>query len=149
LIIAMPLSRAGSVRQPPDGRPAGVPGVGEPVVVRAKDGGHQRRVGHLEVKEPLRGIEDFARHSIERHVLEMLLGVAPAAEHVFEAPLGGDRLGRLEPRPGVRDQANPGEDLSRLDYDGVDAVDPLDPRRPVAERRIDAGLPQIGRFEHV
>jgi hypothetical protein len=40
LIIAMPLRRAGSVRPPPDGRPAGVPGVGEPVVVHAKDGGH-------------------------------------------------------------------------------------------------------------
>ena len=47
------------------------------------------------------------------------------------------------------DQANPGEDLIRLDHDLVGAVDPLDPRRPIAERPIDAGLPQIGRFEHV
>jgi hypothetical protein len=86
----MPLRRAGSVRQPPDGRPAGVPGVGEPVVVGAKDCGHQRRVRHLEVKEPLRRIEDFAGHPIERHVLQMLLGVVPAAVHVFEAPAGGD-----------------------------------------------------------
>jgi len=31
----------------------------------------------------------------------------------------------------------------------VAAVDALDPRCPIAERRIDAGLPQIGRFEHV
>jgi hypothetical protein len=31
----------------------------------------------------------------------------------------------------------------------VAAVDPLDPRRPIAERPIDAGLPQIGRFEYV
>jgi hypothetical protein len=83
LIIAMPLRRAGSVRQPPDGRPAGV---GEPVVVDAKDRRHQRRVRHLEVKEPLRGIEDFTGHPIERHVLEVLLGVVPAAVHVFEAP---------------------------------------------------------------
>jgi hypothetical protein len=44
LIIAMPFNRPGSVRQPPDGRPEGVPGVGEPVVIRAKDRGHQRRV---------------------------------------------------------------------------------------------------------
>ena len=89
----MPLSRAGSVRQPPDGRPAGVPGVGEPIVGRSKDGGHQRRVRHLEVKEPLRGIEDFTGHPVERHVLEVLLGVVPAAVHVFKAPLGGDGLG--------------------------------------------------------
>src|SRR6266851_4125737 len=27
--------------------------------------------------------------------------------------------------------------------------DTLDPRRTISERRIDAGLPQIGRFEHV
>ena len=137
------------MRQPPDGRPAGVPGVGEPVVVRAKDGGHQQRVRHLEVKEPLRGIEDFTGHPIERHVLEVLLGVVPAAVHVFEATLGGDRLGGLEPRAGVRDQADPGEDLIRLDHDLVGAVDPLYPRRTISERRIDAGLPQIGRFEHV
>jgi hypothetical protein len=87
------------VRQPPDGRPAGVPGVGEPVVVRAKDGGHQRRVRHLEVKEPLRGIEDLTGQPIERHVLEVLLGAAPAAAHVFEAPLGGDRLGAANRAP--------------------------------------------------
>src|SRR6516165_2192505 len=31
----------------------------------------------------------------------------------------------------------------------VAAVDAFDPRRPIAEGRIDAGLPQIGRFEHV
>ena len=79
----------------------------------------------------------------------MLLGVVPAAVHVFEAPLGGDRLGGLEPCAGVRDQADPGEDLIRLDDDVVAAVDPLDPRRTIAERPIDAGLPQIGRFEHV
>jgi hypothetical protein len=97
----------------------------------------------------LRGIEDLTGHPIERHVLEVLLGVVPAAEHVFKAPPGGDRLGGLEPRPGVRDQADPGEDLTRLDDDVVAAVDALDPRRPIAERPIDAGLPQIGRFEHV
>jgi hypothetical protein len=146
LIIAMPLRRAGSVRQPPDGRPAGV---GEPVVVDAKDRRHQRRVRHLEVKEPLRGIEDFTGHPIERHVLEVLLGVVPAAVHVFKAPLGGDRLGGLEPRAGIRDEADPGEDLIRLDDNVVAAADPLYPRRTIPERPIDAGLPQIGRFEHV
>jgi len=31
----------------------------------------------------------------------------------------------------------------------VAAADPLDPRRPIAERPIDAGLPQIGRFKDV
>ena len=31
----------------------------------------------------------------------------------------------------------------------VAAINPLDPRRTIAERTIDAGLPQIGRFEHV
>jgi hypothetical protein len=79
----------------------------------------------------------------------VLLGVVSPAEHVFEAPLGGDRLGSREPRAGVRDQADPGEDLIRLDDDMVAAVDALDPRRPIAERPIDAGLPQIGRFEDV
>jgi hypothetical protein len=49
----------------------------------------------------LRGIEDFTGHPVERHVLEVLLGVVPPAVHVFEAPLGGDRLGGLEPRAGV------------------------------------------------
>ena len=83
------------------------------------------RVRHLEVKEPLRGIEDFAGHPVERHVLEVLLGVVPAAVHVFKAPLGGDGLGGLEPRAGVRDEADPGEDLIRLDHDLVGAVDPL------------------------
>jgi len=39
--------------------------LGEPVVVRAKDGGHRRRVRHLEIKQPLRGIEDFTGHPIE------------------------------------------------------------------------------------
>jgi hypothetical protein len=148
LIIAMPLSRAGSVRQPPDGRPAGVPGVGEPIVGRSKDGGHQRRARQFEVKEPLPGIEDLTGQPIERHVLEVLLGAVPAAAHVFEAPLGGDRLGGLEPRAGVRDEADPGEDLIRLDHDLVPAADPLDPRRTIPEPRIDVGLPQIGRFEH-
>jgi len=112
--------------------------LGEPVVVGAKDGGHQQRGRHLEVKEPLRGIEDFTGHPIEFHVLEVPLGVVPAAEHVFEAPLSGDGLGGLEPRAGVRDQADPGEDLIRLrlDHDLVGAVDPLDPRRTISERRI-------------
>ena len=93
--------------------------LGEPVIVGAKDGGHQQRVRHLKVKEPLRGMEDFTGHPIERHVLEVLLGVVPAAVHVFEAPLDGDDLGGLEPRAGVRDQADPGEDLIRLDRDLV------------------------------
>ena len=97
----------------------------------------------------MRGIEDAASHPIELHILEMLLGVVPAALHILQAPLAGDGLGRLEPRAGVRDEADPGEDLVRLDHDLVGAVDPLYPRRPIAERRIDAGLPQIGRFEHV
>ena len=57
--------------------------------------------------------------------------------------------GGLEPRAGVRDEADPGEDLIRLDDDVVATADPLDPRRPISERPIDAGLPQIGRFEHV
>jgi hypothetical protein len=49
---------------------------------------------------------------------------------------------------GVRDKADPGEDLIRLEHDLVSAGDPLYPRRTILERRIDAGLPQIGRFEH-
>jgi hypothetical protein len=32
----------------------------------------------------LRGIEDFAGHRAELHVLEVLFGVVPAAVHVFE-----------------------------------------------------------------
>ena len=102
--------------------------VGEPIVVRAKDGRHQGRVRYLEVKEPLRGIEDFAGDPIERHVLEMLLGVVPSAVHVFKAALGRDGLGGLEPRAGVRDKAGPGEDLIRLDHNLIGAVDPLYPR---------------------
>ena len=46
---------------------------------------------------------------------------------------------------GVRDLGDPEEDLIRLNDDAVTAVDPL---APIPERRIDAGLPQIGRFEH-
>src|SRR5947209_19567538 len=57
--------------------------------------------------------------------------------------------GGLEPRAGIRDETDPGEDLIRLDHDVVAAADPLYPRRPISKRPIDAGLPQIGRFEHV
>ena len=134
----MPLSRAGSVRQNSASQS-----------LYARRSRTVAAVRHLEVKEPLRGIEDFAGHPIERYVLEVLLGVVPAAGHVFEAALGGDGLGGLEPRAGVRNEADPGEDLIRLDHDVVAAVDPLDPRRPIPECPIDAGLPQIGRFEHV
>ena len=121
----------------------------EPIVAGAKDGGHQGRVRHLEVKEPLGGIEDFAGDLVERHVLEVLLGVVSTAMHVFKASLGGDGLGGLEPRAGVRDEADPGEDLIRLDHDLIGPVDPLYPRRTIPEWRIDAGLPEIRRFEHV
>ena len=51
--------------------------------------------------------------------------------------------------PAVRDQADPGEDLIPLDDNVIAAVDPLYPRRTISEGRIDAALPQIGRFEHV
>jgi hypothetical protein len=47
----------------------------------------------------LRGLEDFTRHPVERHVLEMLLRVVPAAVHVFEAPLGGQGLGASNRAP--------------------------------------------------
>jgi hypothetical protein len=86
----MPFNRAGSVRQNSASQS-----------LYARKMGHQQRVRHLEVKEPLRGIEDFAGHPIELHVLEVLFGVVPPAVHVFEAPLGGDR-------PGFRDNARPG-----------------------------------------
>lgn len=79
----------------------------------------------------------------------MLRGIVATLQHVLEAPVGGDGLGRLEPRAGVGDEADAGENLIRLDHDLVGAVDPLDPRTTIAERRIDAGLPQIGRLEHV
>jgi len=85
---------------------------------------------------------------IERHVVEVLLGAVPAAAHAFEAPLGGDRLGGREPRVGVRHEADPGEGLIRLDHDLLGAADAPDARRTIPERRIDAGLRQIGRFEH-
>ncbi len=123
--------------------------LGQPVVVGAEDGGHQPAVRQPEVEQPLRGIEDLARHPVERHVLEMLPGIPPAAQDVFEASMGGDGLGRLEARAGVGDEADAGEDLIGLDHDLVGAVDALDPGRAIAERRVDAGLPQIGRFEDV
>jgi hypothetical protein len=44
-------------------------------------------------------IEDLTRHPIELHILEVLLGVVPAAVHVLEAPLGGDRLGASNRAP--------------------------------------------------
>jgi hypothetical protein len=37
----------------------------------------------------------------------------------------------------------------RLDRDLVGARDPLDRRRTIAQPRTDAGLPQVGPFEHV
>jgi hypothetical protein len=43
----------------------------------------------------------------------------------------------------------PGKDLIRLDHDLIGAVDPLYPWRAVPEWRIDAGLPEIRRFENV
>ena len=39
--------------------------------------------------------------------------------------------------------------MINLDDDMIAAVDPLDPRRTTAEGLVDAGLPQIGRLEHV
>ena len=39
----------------------------------------------LKQEEPLLGIEDFARDPVERHVLEVLLGVVPAAMDILEA----------------------------------------------------------------
>jgi hypothetical protein len=44
---------------------------------------------------------------------------------------GGDGLGGLEPRAAVRDEADLGEDLIRLDHDLIGAVDPLFPRRTI------------------
>ena len=123
--------------------------LGKPVVIGTKDGGHQRRIRQPVIEQPLRGVEDFAGHSVEHHVLEMPRGLVPAAMHVFEAPLGGDGLGGLEPCARVGDEADPGEDLVGLDHDLVGAVDPFDPWRAIAKRCVDAGLPQIRRFEHV
>jgi hypothetical protein len=56
--------------------------VGEPVVVGAEDRRHQRGVRHPEVEEALGGIEHFARHAVEPHVGQVLLGVVAAARHV-------------------------------------------------------------------
>ena len=123
--------------------------IGEPVVVRAKYRGHQRRVRHPEVKQALRGIDDFAGDPIELHVLEVLPGVVPAADARPQAALGGNALRGLEPRTGVRDEADPGEDLIRLDNDLIGSVDPPYSRRAIPEGRVDTGLPQIGRFEHM
>src|ERR1700746_486829 len=81
--------------------------------------------------------------------LQMLLGVVSAAQHILEAPLRGDRLGGFEARSGIRNEADAGEDLVCLDDNMVAAVNPLDPRRPIAKSLIDASLPQIGRFEYV
>jgi hypothetical protein len=36
-----------------------------------------------------------------------------------------------------------------LEINLIGAVDPLYPRRTIPEWRIDAGLPEIRRFEHV
>ena len=47
--MTMPFNRAGSVRQ----------NSASQSLYARKDRGHQPRVRHLEVKEPLRGIEDF------------------------------------------------------------------------------------------
>jgi len=66
----------------------------------------------------------------------------------FEAPPGRRWSQGLEPRTGVRDEADPGEDLIPRHH-LVAAADPLYPRRTISERCIDAGLPQMGRFEHV
>ena len=77
------------------------------------------------------------------------MGVVSASGHVVEAALAGDGLGRLEPRAGVRDEPDAGEHLIRLDHELIGAVDPLHPRRAIAERRVDPRRPQIGRLEDV
>ncbi len=130
-------------------RPVRAAKVGEPVVVRAKDGGHQRSVRHPEVKEALGWIQHLAGDPVELHVSQVLIGVVPTPRHVFEAPLTGDRLGGLEPRAGVRDEPDTRDDLIHLDHELVGAVDPLHPGRPIAERRVDPRRPQIGRLEDV
>src|SRR5947207_5689658 len=66
------------------------------------------------------------------------------AKRLRAPPSGGCFRDRVFSR-----SSHPGEDLTRLDHDVVAAVDPLDPRRTIAERPVDAGLPQIGRFEQV
>jgi hypothetical protein len=89
------------------------------------------------------GLRDRVREFIQAMIEsepEVLLGVVPPPVHVFEAPLGGDRLGGLEPRAGVRDETNPGEDLIRLDHDLVGAsANPLissRSRRPTPQRNF-------------
>ena len=129
--------------------PIGAAELGEPVVVRAEDRRHQRRVRHPEVEQALRGVQHLAGHAVEPHVGEVLLGVVASAMHVLEAGATGDRLGSLEARAGVRDEPDAGQDLVGLDDDLVGAVDPLHPRAPRAERRVDAGGPQVRRLEHV
>jgi hypothetical protein len=123
--------------------------VGEPAVVRAEDGRHERRVGHLEVEQPLRWIQHLAGRSVEPHVGEVLLGIVPSPMHVLEAPLSRDGLGRLEARAGVGDEPDAGEHLICLDHELVGAVDPLHPGRAVPEGRVDPGRPEIGRLEDV
>src|SRR6266545_2683343 len=121
--------------------------LGEPVVVRAEDRGHQPGILHPEIEQALRRVQHLARHPVEPHVREVLIGVVPSPMHVLEASAAGDGLRRLEPRARVRDEPDAGEDLIRLDDDLVGAVDPLDPGRTVAKRRVDSGRPQIGRLE--
>jgi len=123
--------------------------VGEPVVVRPEDRGHEGGVGHLEVEEALRRVEHLSGHPIETHVREVLLGVISARRDVLEPTEPGDGLGGLEPSPGIGDEPDPGEYLVLLDHELIGAVDPHHPGRPVAEGLIDASGPQIGRLEDV
>ena len=79
----------------------------------------------------------------------MLVRVKPSPRHVLETPLAGDGLGRLEARAGIRDEPDAREDLMLLDHELIGAVDPLHPRRAMAEGGVDAGRPQVGRLEDV
>src|SRR5215467_3539798 len=85
--------------------------LGEPIVVRAKDRGHQRRILHPEVEQALRRVEDLACDSVEPHVREMLLGVVSAPRHVLQPRAAGNRFRSLEPCAGVQDEPDAGKDL--------------------------------------
>ena len=61
--------------------------------------------------------------------------VVAAALHFLETPFGRDRPGSLEPRTAFGMKPNPGKNLIRFHDDVVAALDPLDPRCPIAEGR--------------
>ena len=135
----MPLSRSGAV----------LAKLGQPVVIGAENRRHELRVGHLEVKQSLRRVEDFACHPVELHIFQVLIRIVAPAMDVFEPAMVRDGFWRVKAGPGIGDEPNASDGLSLFHHQMISISHTLQARRPVAEGGINAPGPQVRWLEHM